>query len=193
MERGHERSYDSGPFGRPASSGKRRDESTAARETEAEGAGGAGGAGDGSGIGQVQEACTIGIKVCRGAVAQERRTRRVRETGSASVRVICTRVCTRVRDVDSSGGGRGGRSMRRDAGRRTFHRPLRSPNLTLHSSPSPLPSPLSGTPTIPAEAVSIRNRSDTRSRHRVYRFTKVIRKLLVFLVEILYGIVIYQC
>lgn len=56
----------------------------------------------------------------------------MRETGSAGVRVARTRVCTRVRDVGGGGGGggsggRGGRSMRRDAGRRTFHRPLRFP------------------------------------------------------------------
>lgn len=77
------------------------------------------------------------------AVAQERRMRgRVRETGSAggvrTPRVARTRVCTqRVRDVDvdvGSIGGRGGRSMRRDAGRRTFRRPLRSP---IYATPSP--------------------------------------------------------
>jgi len=56
----------------------------------------------------------------------------VRETGSAAgcthSRARRTRVCTRVRDVDvGTAADRGGRSMRRDAGRRTFRRPLCPP------------------------------------------------------------------
>lgn len=85
MERGHERSYDSEPFRRPALSGgddRRRQE----KGKGCGGGGGGGGGGDG-GIGQVQGACTIEIKVCGGAVAQKRRTRSVRETGSTGVRV----------------------------------------------------------------------------------------------------------
>jgi len=136
-------------------------------------------------VGQVQEARTVGIKVCGGAVAQERRTRRVRETGSADVCVARTRVCTHVRDVDVGGGAvvvgvdRCGETP--GVALSTDHFALQ-PNATQFTTITIITTVIRD-----AEAVSICDRS---GRHRVYGFTKL-GSCNVVSKNIMYGIVIY--